>query len=45
MSKDPFPFSEFAKRTLEECQIWRDENYERNSQKMNHSLHSQDPDK
>jgi hypothetical protein len=31
---DPFPFTEYSRKTLAECKKWRDENYERNTKKV-----------
>ena len=45
MSINQFQLTEFSIKVLEECQKWRDENYERNTQKMNRFLQSQDHDK
>lgn len=45
MSMDQFPFSEFSKKTLEECQKWWDENYQRNTEKMNQLLQIQNQNK
>jgi len=33
MSMDLLPFTEFSEKTLVACQKWRDENYERNTEK------------
>ena len=35
MSMDLLPLTEFSKKNLEDCQKWRDENYERNTKKVN----------
>jgi hypothetical protein len=40
MRTDVFQFTEFSKKMLEDCQKWRDENYERNIKKMNRSMQS-----
>jgi hypothetical protein len=36
MSINQFQLTEFSLKTLEECQKWRDENYERNTKKATH---------
>jgi len=41
MSINQFQFTEFSKKVLEDCQKWRDENYERNTKKVNTPLQSQ----
>ena len=45
MRIDLFPLSEFSKKNLEDCQKWRDENYERNTKKMNPPLQNPIQDK
>ena len=41
MRMDLFPLTEFSKKNLEDCQKWRDENYERNTKRMNRHIRSQ----
>jgi hypothetical protein len=41
MRMDQLPFTEFTEKTLEDCQKWRDENYERNTKIMNRHMQSQ----
>jgi hypothetical protein len=41
MRMDLFPLTELSKKNLEDCQKWRDENYERNTKKVNRSMQSQ----
>ncbi|VVB62796.1 Uncharacterised protein [uncultured archaeon] len=41
MRMDLLPLTEFSKKNLEDCQKWRDENYERNTKKMNRPMQSQ----
>ena len=41
MRMDQLPYTEFSDKTLENCQKWRDENYERNTKIMNRNIQSQ----
>jgi hypothetical protein len=41
MSMDLLPFTEFSEKTLVACQKWRDENYERNTEKKNRHMQNQ----
>lgn len=41
MRIDQLPYTEFSDKTLENCQKWRDENYERNMKRMNRDIQSQ----
>ena len=38
MRMDLFPLTEFSKKNLEDCQKWRDENYERNTKRMSRHI-------
>ena len=41
MRMDLFPLTEFSKKNLEDCQKWRDENYERNTKRLSRHIRSQ----
>jgi hypothetical protein len=45
MKMDVFPFTGFSDKMLADCQKWRDENYERNTKKMNRPMQNQVQDK